>query len=184
MKLLQMTTYVKRIYVKSIKNRIVFKIKTGYKLELLSNETVTLLGDGPIIDKDKNSSNVPKVEVVTTVLMHCNLVQNNYQQASKLLYAFVPDKSFNQLIRIHPSSLIKLKTTDSEFNFTNVCFTDQSYRPLQIEDSVNITIIIQTYHLNYLSSLHIIKMRYSVQPSYRKYVKGYGFLSFAKKIWK
>ena len=66
-----------------------------------------LLGDGPIIDKDKNSSNVPKLEVVTTILMHCNLVQNNYQQASKVLYIFVPDKSFNQLISIHPGSLIK-----------------------------------------------------------------------------
>ena len=66
-----------------------------------------LLGDGPIIDKDKNSSNLPKLEVVTKILMHCNLVQNNYQQASKVLYIFVPDKSFNQLISIHPSSLIK-----------------------------------------------------------------------------
>ena len=58
-----------------------------------------LLGDGSIIDKDKNSSNVPKLEVVTTVLVHCNIVQNNYQQASKVLKTFVPYRSFDQLIR-------------------------------------------------------------------------------------
>ena len=62
-----------RIYVNKIKNRIVFKIKTGYKLELLTNETMDLLGDGPIIDKDKNSSNLPKLEQVHSVLIHCNV---------------------------------------------------------------------------------------------------------------
>ena len=62
-----------RIYVNKIKNRIVFKIKTGYKLELLTNETMDLLGEGPIIDKDKNSSNLPKLEQVRSVLIHCNV---------------------------------------------------------------------------------------------------------------
>ena len=76
-----------------------------------------LLGDGPIIDKDKNSTNLAQVEIVISVLVHCNIVQNNHQQASKVLYTFVPDKTFGQLISIHPSSLIKLKTTDAEFNF-------------------------------------------------------------------
>ena len=61
-----------KIYVNNIKNRIVFKIKSGYKLELLTN-------------KDKNSTNVPQLEIVTTVLIHCNIVQNNYQQASNVL---------------------------------------------------------------------------------------------------
>ena len=137
-----------RIYVNSIKSRIVFKIKTGYKLELLSNETMKFLGDGPVIDKDKNSSNVPKLEVVTTVLVHCNNYQNNYQQAGKVLYTFVPDKSFDQLYIIHSSSLIKLKTADAEFNYIDVWFTDQDYRLFQIEDNVNITLIIQTDGLN------------------------------------
>ena len=89
-----------------------------------------LLGDGPIIDKDKNSSNVPKLEVVTTVLVHWNIVQSNYQQANKLLYTFLPDKGFDQLINIHPSSLIELKTTDAEFNYIDVWLKDQNYRPL------------------------------------------------------
>ena len=106
-----------RIYSNNIKNRIVFKIKTGYKLELLTNKTMPLLGDGPITDKDKNSTNLSQLKIVTTVLVHCNIVQNNCQQASKLLYTFVPDKTLGQLISIHPSSLIKLKTADSEFNF-------------------------------------------------------------------
>ena len=133
-------------YVNNIKNRIVLKIKTGYKLELLTNETTKLLGDGPIIDRDKNSSNVLKLEVVNTVLVHCNIVQNHYQQASKVLYTFVPNKSFNRLINIHPSSLIELKTIDAQLNFIDVWFTDQENRPLEIEDSVNITLIIGIDH--------------------------------------
>ena len=131
-----------KIYVNKIKNKIVFKIKTGYKLKLLSNETMQLLGDGPTIDRDKNSSNVPKLEVVNTILVHCNIVQNNYQQASKVLSTFVPDKSFDQLINIHRSSLIELKTTDAEFTFIDVWFTDQENRLLEIEDGVNVTCII------------------------------------------
>ena len=62
-----------------------FKIKRGYKLELLTDETMKLLGDGPIIEQDKNSVNLPQLEIVTTVLVYCNIVQNNYQQASKVL---------------------------------------------------------------------------------------------------
>ena len=80
------------------KNRIVFKIKTGYKLELLSNHTVKLLGDGPIIDKNKDGDSIPKLELVDVVLLHCNLVQNYYQQASKVLYTFVSNTKFDGLI--------------------------------------------------------------------------------------
>ena len=79
-----------------------------------------LLGDGPITDRDKNSTNLPQLEIVTTVLVNCNIVQENYQQASKVLDTFVPDKSFGQLISIHPSSFIELITTDAEFNFIEV----------------------------------------------------------------
>ena len=112
--------YPIRIYKNDIKNRIAFKLKTGYKLELLTNETMKLLGDGPITDRDKNSTNLPQIEIVTTVLVNCNIVQENYQQASKVLDTFVPDKSFGQLISIHPSSFIELITTDAEFNFIEV----------------------------------------------------------------
>ena len=77
------------IYPNKIKNRIVFKIKTGYKLELLTNETMRLLGDGPIIDTNGNGVNVPELENVHSLLLHCNIVQNDYLQNSKLLYTFV-----------------------------------------------------------------------------------------------
>ena len=93
-------------------------------------------------DKDKNVEDVPKLESVEVVLVHCNFVNNNYQQASKVLFTFVPNKQFGQLITISPHSLTMLKTTNSEFPFIQVWFTDQNNRPLEIEDSVNITLII------------------------------------------
>ena len=81
------------IYANTINNRIVFKIKTGYKLELLSKETMKLLGSTKdIIDSDKSSENVPRLENVEVVLVHSNLVNNAYQQASKVLFTFVPSK--------------------------------------------------------------------------------------------
>ena len=79
-----------QIYVNKIKNRIVFKIKTGYKLELLTEETMQLSGTSKKdIDQNKNGEIVPRLETVEIVLVHCNLVNNYYQQASKcylLLY--------------------------------------------------------------------------------------------------
>ena len=66
------------IHANTINNSIVFKIKTGYKLELLSKETMKLLGSiKDIIDADKNSENVPRLENVEEVLVHCNLVNNS-----------------------------------------------------------------------------------------------------------
>ena len=105
-----------QIYPNKIKNRIVFKIKSGYKLELLSPETMKLLGSTKKdVDKDKNGEDVPKLESVEVVLVHCNLVNNSYQQASKVLFTFVPNKQFGQLITISPHSLAMLKTTSAEF---------------------------------------------------------------------
>ena len=133
-----------QIYPNKIKNRIVFKIKTGYKLELLSPETMKLLGSTKKdVDKDKDREDVPKLESVEVVLVHCNLVNNSYQQASKVLFTFVPNKQFDQLITISPHSFTILKTTTSEFPFIQVWFTDQNKIPLEIEDSVNITLIIE-----------------------------------------
>ena len=81
------------IFVNEI-NNIAFKIKSGYKLELLSKETMKLLGStSNSVDKDKNSELVPKFESVDLVLVYCNLVNNSYQQASKVLFTFVPNKS-------------------------------------------------------------------------------------------
>ena len=84
-----------------------FKIKTGYKLELLSKEAMKLLGSTKdTTDADKNSENVPRLENVEVVLVHCNLVKNSHQQASRVLFTFVPNKQYGQLISISPNSLI------------------------------------------------------------------------------
>ena len=84
-----------------------FKIKAGFKLELLTNETMKLLGDGPVIDKDKNGNNVPELGQVHSVLLHCNVVHNDHLQNSKLSYTFVPEKGFGQLLSIEPEALIQ-----------------------------------------------------------------------------
>ena len=132
-----------QIYLNKIKNRIIFKVKPDYKLELLSPETMKLRGSKKKdADKDKNGEDVLKLESVEVVLVHCNLVNNRYQQASKVLFTFVPNKQFGQLITISTHSLTMLKATNSEFQFIQVWFTDQNNRPLEIEDSVNITLII------------------------------------------
>ena len=110
---------------------------------MLSEETKQLLGSSKkVIDKNKDGEIVPRLETVEVVLIHCNLVNNNYQQASKVLFTFVPNKQFGKLITITPHSLAMLKTTKAEFSFTEIWFTDQNNRQLQIEDNVNITFII------------------------------------------
>ena len=94
------------------------------------------------VDKDKDGEDVPKLESVEVVLVHCNLVNNSYQQASQVLFTFVPNKQFGQLITISPHLLTILKTTNAEFQSIQVWFNDQNNRPFEIEDSVNITLII------------------------------------------
>ena len=95
------------IYANTITKRIVLKIKTGYKLKLLSKETMKLLGSTKdTIDADKNSENVLRLENVEVVLVHCNLVNNSYQQASRVLFTFLPNKQYGQLISILPHTLI------------------------------------------------------------------------------
>ena len=102
------------MYPNKIKNRIVFKVKTGYNLELLSPKTLKLLGrTNKDVDNDKYGENVPKLESVEVVFVHCNLVNNSYQQASKVLFTFLPNKQFGQLITISPHLLIMLKTTNA-----------------------------------------------------------------------
>ena len=80
-----------QVYRNKIKNRIVFKLKTGFKLELLSPETMKLLGSTKKdADKDKDGEDIPKIESAKVVLVNCNLVNNSYQQESKVLFTFVP----------------------------------------------------------------------------------------------
>ena len=93
------------IYVNKIGNRITFNIKTGYYLELLMLETMKLLGSTKSkINKDKNGENGPPIEIAEVILVHCNIV-NIYQEDSRVLYTFVPNKSFGQLLDIHPRIL-------------------------------------------------------------------------------
>ena len=116
-----------QIYPNKIKNRIAFKVKTGYKPELLSVDTMKLLGSTKKdVVRDKDGEDVPKLESVEVVLVQCNSVNNNYQQASKVLFNFVPNKQFGQLINIAPHLLIMLNTTKTELSSIEVWFTDQN----------------------------------------------------------
>ena len=117
------------------------KIKSGYYLELLTPETMKLLGstESKII-KDKKGENVPHLEV-ELIAVHCNLVNNDYQQHSRILYTFVPNKtfgsSFGSLLDISPTNHIFLKTFNSEFQEIKIWFTDQTSKPLEVEDKIN-----------------------------------------------
>ena len=87
-----------KIYVNKIENRVTFKTKKGYYLELATPETIKLLGSTKCkITKDKNGENVPHLEIVELVLHHCNIVNNNYQQNSRILYKSVSNKPFGSL---------------------------------------------------------------------------------------
>ena len=135
------------IFVSKNENRITFKIKNGYYLELLTPETMKLPGSTESkITEEKNGENVPHLEVVEVVLIHCNTVDNNYQQNSRILYKFVPNKPFGSLLEISPPNHIFLKTFNSEFQENKVWFTDQNNNPLEIEDNINITTMIIKYY--------------------------------------
>ena len=95
-----------------------------------------------VVDKDKKGENVPKRESVEVVLVHCNLVKNDYQHSSKVLFSFVPNKRFGQLINISPNTLTMMNTVNTEFSSVEVWFTNQNSKALEIEDSVNLTLII------------------------------------------
>ena len=84
---------------------------------------------------------MPKLEIVEVVLVHCNLVQNDYQHTSKVLFTFVPNKEFEQLIDISPHAFTMMNTVNTEFSYVEVWFTDQASKALKIEDNANLTII-------------------------------------------
>ena len=133
-----------QIYINKIENTITFKIKKGYSLELLTKEKMKLLGSTKNkTTKDKNGENVSHFEITEVVLVHCNMVNNDYQQDSRVLYTFVPNKSFGSLLDISPSNDIFLKTFNSEYDEIVVGFTDQNSKPLQIEDRINLTMVIK-----------------------------------------
>ena len=95
------------------------------------------------ITKDKNGENVPHLEIVELVLVHWNLVNNYYQQNSRIWYTYVPNKTFGSLLEISPSNHVFLKSFNSEFQETKIWFTDQTSKPLEVEDKINITLIIK-----------------------------------------
>ena len=99
------------------------------------------------ITKDRNGENLPRLEVVELLLVHCNLVNNDYQQDSRTLYAFVPNKTFGSLLEISPTNHVFLKTFNSEFQEIKIWLTDQTIRtrsaPLELEDKINVTLIIK-----------------------------------------
>ena len=95
------------------------------------------------ITKDKNGEDVPHLEVVGLVIVHCSPVNNDYQQDSRILYIFVPSKPFGSLLEISPTNHIFLKTFNSEFQEIKIWFTDQTSKPLGVEDKINLTLIIK-----------------------------------------
>ena len=131
------------IYINKIENRVTFKIKTGYYLELLMPKTMKLLESTKSeITKDENGENMSHLEIIEVALIHCHIFSNDCQQDSRVLYTFVPYKSFGKLVDISPKYFIFLKTFKSEFSYIEVWFTDKNSKPLEIEEKINITLVI------------------------------------------
>ena len=86
------------------------------------------------LNKDENGENVHHLKITEVILVHCNIVNNDYQQDSRVLYTFVPNKSFGQLLDISPNNFKFLKTFNTKFSNVEVCFTDQNFKLLEIED--------------------------------------------------
>ena len=125
-------------------------MKTGLELKLkmgIDNETpetMKLLGSTENkITNDKNDDNVPHLEIEKVVLVHCNIVNNDYQQDSRVLYTFNPNKLFGSLLENSPTNHIFLKKFNSEYDEIIVWFTDQNSQPLEIEDRINLTMVIK-----------------------------------------
>ena len=129
------------IYVNKIETRITIKRKRRCYLEILMLETMKWLGSSKSkITKDENGKNVLHLEITDIVLVQCNVVNNDYQQNSRVLYTFVPNKSFGQLLDISLKNFIFFKHFNSEFSYIEVWFTDQNSKPLDIEDKINVTL--------------------------------------------
>ena len=94
------------------------------------------------ITKDKNGENVPHLEFTEVLLVHCNIVNNDYEQDLRVLYTFISNKSFGQLLDVSPKNLTFFKTFNSEFSYIEVWFTDQNSKPVEIKDKININLVI------------------------------------------
>ena len=143
-----------------MKNRITFKIESGYYLKLLTHETKKLLGSTENkMNKDKTDENVPHLEITEVILVHCILINKSYQQNTRVLYTFI----FKFYIYI---KFIVLKTFHLNFSYTELWFSDKNSKPLKREDKTNI----KTFKMGHSSSL---VANYSVKPRNRIFVKHY-----------
>ena len=107
-------------------------------------ETMKLTGSTKSkITENENDENVPNLEITEIVLIHCNIIDNNYQRNSRVLYTFVPNKLFSQLLDISFEIFIFLKTFDSDLLYIEAWFTNQNFNPLEMEDKRNITLVIR-----------------------------------------
>ena len=95
------------------------------------------------ITKDKNGENVQHLEIIEEVLVHFDNINNDYQQDSRVLYTFVPNKPFGSLLEISPTNYIFLKTFNWEYDEIKVWFTDQNSQPLEIKNRINLTVMIE-----------------------------------------
>ena len=102
-----------------------------------------LLGNTENKIRDKNGENVQHLQITEVVLVHCNIVNNDYQQDFRVLDTVVPNKPFDGLLEISPTNNIFLKTFNSEYNEIIVWFTDQNSQLLEIEDRMNLTMVIK-----------------------------------------
>ena len=108
----------------------------------MTPETIKLLGNTKSkITKDETDENLPYLETTEMVLLHCNVVNNSYQQNLRVLFTLVPNKSLGQLLNISPNNFIFLKNFDSEFSYTEVWFTDQNSNRLEMEDTITINLV-------------------------------------------
>ena len=95
------------------------------------------------ITEDKSGENVPHLEITEVLLVHCDIVNNDYQEDSRVLYTFVPNKPFGSLLEISHANYIFLKTFNSEYSEIKVWFIDQNSQPLEIDDRINLTMVIK-----------------------------------------
>ena len=131
------TTPPTYVYIDRINNRLVFKIKDGYMLELQTPETMKLFGSTKkLIYKAKIGENVPSLEVAEVDVVHCNLVDNQYHQKFEELCTFTPSKSYTYLLNVEARNLVFLKTHNNVSHEIIITFTDQNGRPLEIQDKV------------------------------------------------
>ena len=125
-----------KIYVNKIEKRITVKIKNEYGLELLTPQT-------QILTKDKNGENVWHLEITEVVLVHCNIVNNDYQQGSTVLYRFVANTPFGSLLEISSANHIFLKVFNSELQTIEVWFIDQNSHPIRNRRQNKLTLVIK-----------------------------------------